>query len=101
MYMKRFVFFMVLAALLTGCKDGKRPSSMGFVKESVDRIVSLDEIGDVESVIADSSLMEAEGDRAWKPLNEKLTRVKIGDKCYLRMETKEGNVTSLTYKYDD
>ena len=99
--MKRFVFFMVLAALLAGCNGRNDRADRRFVRESVERIVSIDEISEVEDIVADSSLMNASGDRAWKPVNDKLTRVKVGDKCYLRMETKEGNVTSLTYRYDD
>lgn len=99
--MKRFVFFMVLAALMTGCNGRKDRADRCFVRESVERIVSIDEISEVENIVADSSLMNASGDRAWKPVNDKLTRVKVGDKFYLRMETKEGNVTSLTYRYDD
>lgn len=99
--MKRFVFFMVLAALLAGCNGRKDRADGCFVRESVERIVSIDEISEVEDIVADSSLMNVSGDRAWKPVNDKLTRVKVGDKFYLRMETKEGNVTSLTYRYDD
>ena len=99
--MKRFVFLMVLAALLAGCNGRKGRADGRFVRESVERIVSIDEISEVEDIVADSSLMNASGDRAWKPVNDKLTRVKVGDRCYLRMETKEGNVTSLTYRYDD
>ena len=99
--MKRFVFFMVLAALLAGCNGRNDRADRRFVRESVERIVSIDEISEVEDIVADSSLMNASGDRAWKPVNDKLTRVKVGNRCYLRMETKEGNVTSLTYRYDD
>lgn len=99
--MKRFVFFMVLAALMAGCNGRKDRADGRFMRESVERIVSIDEISEVEDIVADSSLMNASGDRAWKPVNDKLTRVKVGDKCYLRMETKEGNITSLTYRYDD
>ena len=66
--MKKFVFFMVLTALLAGCNGRKDRADGRFVRESVERI---------------------------------LTREKVGDKCYLRMETKEGNITSLTYRYDD
>lgn len=99
--MKKFVFFMVLAlGLTTACR--KKGSSDGcFVKESVERLVTIDEIGIVETIIADSSLMNASGDRAWKPLNDRMIRVKNGEKCYLRMETKNGTVTNLTYRYYD
>lgn len=99
--MKKFVFFMVLAlGLTTACR--KKSSSDGcFVNESVERLVTIDEIGIVETIIADSSLMNASGDRAWKPLNDRMIRVKNGEKCYLRMETKNGTVTNLTYRYDD
>ena len=99
--MKRFVFFMVMAALLAGCNGKENRTDNRFVRESVEKIVSIDEISEVENIIADSSLMNATGDRAWKTLNDKMIRVKVGDRYYLRMETKDGNITSLTYRYDD
>jgi len=63
-------------------------------------MVNIDEITDIESIIADPALENATGDPSWKRVNPKMTRVKKNGKFYLRMETNNGTVTAVTYQYD-
>lgn len=97
----------VCATALLACKETKKSlhdnvgTDKALTSESViDDMVDIDEIGTIEGVIADSSYMEAKGDTAWRRINDQMIRVRIGKNCYLRKETKDANVTSLTYKYD-
>lgn len=98
--MKRFVSFLILAAMMVGCK----PNSTKAVptdQEVVDDMVDIDEMVNLEYIIADSSLMDAKGDISWHPINDRLIRIKKGNRYYLRMQTEKETVTSVTYKYDD
>jgi hypothetical protein len=94
-----FVLIMSVA-LLMACKGQQQPSTEPDVQESVEKLMSIDEICKVEDIIADSSLMEAAGDSAWRKVNDHLIRVKIGSTYYLRQESKNGTITNITYRYD-
>lgn len=99
--MKWFVFFMVLTAMLSvGCRNSNQNPAKDD-EESVEKLLSIDEIAKAEEILADSSLMNADGDKSWKRLGSNMVRIKYGNRYYLRMETEKGSVTSVTYKYDD
>ena len=84
---------------LLGCKESKKPAK-DYIQESTEKLLSIDDICKVEDIIADSSLMNAQGDTVWRKVNDQLIRIKMGDKYYLRKETKDGSVTNYTYRYD-
>ena len=98
--MKRFVSFLILAAMMVGCKPNST-KAVSTDQEVVDDMVDFDEMVNLEYIIADSSLMDAKGDISWHPVNDKLIRIKKGNKYYLRMQTEKETVTSVTYRYDD
>ena len=99
--MNKKLFPLVIGmALMVVCKGHQQPSTEPDVQESVEKLMSIDEICKVEDVIADSSLMNAPGDTAWRKVNDQLIRVKIGTTYYLRHETKNGTITDVTYRYD-
>lgn len=104
--MKKFVFFMASVAfaiiLMTGCnsQQGKKDTPITDVSTLQD-MVNIDEITEIESIIADSTLENANGNISWKKVGKGMIRVKKNEKFYLRMETKDGAVTAMTYKYDN
>lgn len=98
--MKRFVYFLILAAMMVGCKPNST-KAVSTDQEVVDDMVDFDEMVHLEHIIADSSLMDAKGDISWHPVNDKLIRIKKGNRYYLRMQTEKETVTSVTYRYDD
>ena len=93
-----FIVFLTVLSFL-GCKEAKKPAK-DYVQESTEKLMSIDDIFNLEDIIADSSLMNAQGDTAWRKVNDQLIRIKMGDNCYLRKETKDGSVTNFTYRYD-
>ena len=95
--MRKLLFLFLSAVIAAGCQQAKRSVD---VSASVEKLMSVDEIYKIEHVIADSSFLNAKGDTAWRRINDKIIRVKIGDNCYLRRETKEGTVTNFTYGYE-
>lgn len=99
--MRWFMFFMVLTAMLSvGCRNSNQNHAKSD-EESVEKLLSIDEIAKAEEILADSSLMNADGDKSWKRLGSNMVRIKYNNRYYLRMETEKGSVTSVTYKYDD
>jgi len=99
--MRWFVFFMVLTAMISvGCRNSNQNPAKSD-EESVEKLLSIDEIAKAEEILADSSLMNADGDKSWKRLGSNMVRIKYNNRYYLRMETEKGSVTSVTYKYDD
>lgn len=98
--MKRFVSFLILAAMMVGCKPNST-KAVSTDQKVVDDMVDIDEMVNLEYIIADSSLMDAKGDISWHPINDRLIRIKKGNRYYLRMQTEKETVTSVTYKYDD
>ena len=100
--MKRLLYIMCFATLaLTSCKESKQPAQQPVTPDAVTNdMVSIDEISECEAIIEDTTLMDGKGDRAWKK-NGGMIRIKNGDKSYLRMQTKDGSVTAVTYKYID
>lgn len=96
---KLFVLILVIVTLLMACQQSKKPAK-DYIQESTEKLMSIDEICKVEDIIADSSLMNAQGDTAWRKVNDQLIRIKLGDNYYLRKETKDGSVTNFTYRYD-
>lgn len=98
--MRKSIFIVSMTVLfLLGCKESKKPAK-DYIQESTEKLMSIDDICKVEDVIADSSLMNAQGDTAWCKVNDQLIRIKMGDNYYLRKETKDGSVTNYTYRYD-
>ncbi len=98
--MKRLVYFLILAAMMVGCEPNST-KAVSTDQKVVDDMVDIDEMVNLEYIIADSSLMDAKGDISWHPINDKLIRIKKGDKYYLRMQKEKETVTSVTYRYDD
>lgn len=98
--MKRFVYFLILAAMMVGCKSNST-KAVPTDQEVVDDMVDIDEMVNLEYIIADSSLMDVKGNISWHPINDRLIRIKKGNRYYLRMQTEKETVTSVTYKYDD
>lgn len=95
------ILLLLLNIAVAGCQTKKRQATDDDVKASVEKIMNIGEIEQVESIIADSTLMNAEGNMSWKKEGENMIRVKINEQYYLRMTTKEGTVTNITYRYDD
>lgn len=98
--MKKIVCSLALLTMLTACKQSptKAITTDGKVMENM---VDIDEMENLEYIIADSSLLDAKGDISWHPVNDKLIRIKKGNMYYLRMQTEKETVTSVTYRYDD
>ena len=98
--MKKIVCSLALLTMLTACKQSptKAITTDGKVMENM---VDIDEMENLEYIIADSSLLDAKGDISWHPVNDKLIRIKKGNRYYLRMQTEKETVTSVTYRYDD
>lgn len=97
--MRKLLFITLLTAVTVGCQQAKKSVPVD-VSSSVEKLMSVDDIYKIEHVLADSSLMDAKGDTAWRRINDKLIRVKIGNNCYLRQETEDGTVTAFTYGYE-
>ena len=102
--MKRCVFFMVTVALamllMTGCSQQGKNNAPQTDDATLQDMVNIDEITDIESIIADSTLENDTGDPSWKKINSGMIRVQKNGKFYLRMETDKGTVTAITYQYD-
>lgn len=96
---KLFVLILVIVTMLMACQQSKKPAK-DYIQESTEKLMSIDDICKVEDIIADSSLINAQGDTAWCKVNDQLIRIKMGDNYYLRKETKDGSVTNFTYRYD-
>ena len=101
------LILLTTALLLTGCK-GNNPSQDPELRDYVGTsdlvtsdMVNIDEISECEEIIADSSLMDGKGERAWTHKGTGMISIKNGDKYYLRMTTKDGNITAVTYRYID
>ena len=45
--------------------------------------------------------MDGKGERVWTHKGTGMISIKNGDKYYLRMTTKDGNITAVTYRYID
>lgn len=100
--MNRLLYIVCFATLaLTSCKESKQPAQQTITPDAITNdMVSIDEISECEAIIEDSTLMDGKGDRAWTKKGG-MIRIKNGDKSYLRMQTKDGSVTAVTYKYID
>ena len=98
--MKRLLYILCFATLaLTSCKESKQPVQQTLTPDAVTNdMVSIDEISECEAIIEDSTLMDGKGEKAWTK-RRGMIRIKNGDKFYLRMLTKDGSVTAVTYKY--
>ena len=84
---------------LTSCRGSKQPVQQPITPDEITNdMVSIDEISECEAIIEDSTLMDAKGDKAWTKKGG-MIRIKNGEKSYLRMQTKDGSVTAVTYKY--
>lgn len=103
--MKHITFFLLVATLvLLGCKDktSQETTIHNYARTSnivTTNMVDIDEISECEKIIADSTLMGADGERGWKNKGDDTISIKNGDKYYLRIMTKDGNITDFTYNY--
>ena len=90
--MKKCYMIFAAALLLTACNGKKTEAQESTTEEVLRDMVDIDMIIMIEDII---------GDNAWKVIGGGKIRVKIGDSYYLRKETKDGTVTSMTYMYDN
>ena len=91
---------LILGTMLVACKGHQQSPVPPDVQESVEKLMSIDDICKVEDIIADSSLMDAKGDTTWRKVSDKMIRIKIHDKYYLRQQTSDGTITGFTYRYE-
>ena len=99
--MKTIILLITVLLALTSCKESKKPAMQALTSDAITNdMVSIDEIDECEAIIEDSTLMDGKGDRAWT-MKGGMIRIKNGDKSYLRMQTKDGSITAVTYKYID
>lgn len=99
--MRLSILLFTALLVLTSCKETKQPVQQPLTSETVTNdMVSIDEISECEAIIEDSTLMNGKGDKAWTKKGG-MIRIKNGEKSYLRMVTKDGSVTAVTYKYVD
>lgn len=98
--MKTIILLITALLALTSCKGSKQPTQQKPITSDAvtNDMVSIDEMAECEAIIEDSTLMDGKGDRAWTKKGG-MIRIKNGDKSYLRMVTKDGSVTAVTYKY--
>ena len=97
--MKTIILLITALLALTSCKESKQPAQQPVTPDAVTNdMVSIDEISECEAIIEDTTLMDGKGDKAWTK-NGGMIRIKNGNKYYLRMLTKDGSVTAVTYKY--
>lgn len=90
---------------VASCKESKQPvqalTDDALTTDAVTNdMVNIDEISECEKIVEDSTLENGKGEKAWKRVGGKI-RIKNGDRFYLRRETKDGNVTTVTYRYTD
>ncbi len=101
--MRQLMILIIVMLGMTGCRktaaiqqqDGRQTQ-----EDVLSDMANIDEIELCEEIIQDSTLMDAEGERGWKKAGKGMIRIKNNGKYYLRMETEEGAVTSITYRYD-
>ena len=87
--MKWFVLSFVLTALLTvGCKNSRENIAKNN-EESIEKLLTIDEITKAEEILSDSSLMNAKGDKSWKKLGKNMYRIKYNKHYYLKVETEK------------
>lgn len=99
--MNKSIIIAILGVALLSCKSSNKQPVLGTKDSVTEDMVDIDEMVNLEYIIADSSLMDAKGDISWHPVNDKLIRIKKGNRYYLRMQTEKETVTSVTYRYDD
>ena len=98
--MKQIVLFAIGVLSFMSCNNGKHTTErIGTDQSVIDEMANIDEICEIEEIIADSTLMNGKGDRAWK-MEGGMIRIKNGNKYYLRKQENDGNVTTMTYRYD-
>lgn len=98
------LIFISVAMLLVGCKGkvSQEPTIHNYARTSnivTTNMVDIDEISECEKIIADSTLMDADGEKGWRNKGDDTISIKNGDKYYLRIMTKDGNITDFTYNY--
>lgn len=101
--MKKSVLLTVAAALLlAGCKGSpsQAPEPAGTSESVIEDMVNIDEIIKCERILEDSALMDGTGEQAWKRVGEGMIRIRDGNRYFLRITTKKGTVTSVTYRYE-
>ena len=102
--MKKLTLTLIAAALLlAACKEKSSQDTEPVATSDMvmTDMVDIDAITECEDIIADSSLMNGLGDKAWRRVGNGMIRIKNGSRYYLRKMTKNGTVTAFTYSYDD
>lgn len=101
--MKKIVIVLAAFMLLASCRDAGKGSGAENEREKavVEEMSDIDRMANLEKIVSDSSLMDAEGEQSWHPLNDRLIRIRNGNRHYLRMIRKDGEtITNVTYKYE-
>ena len=99
--MNKYIIIISALLALTSCKESNQPAQQTITPDAITNdMVSIDEINECEAIIEDSTLMDGKGERAWTKKGG-MIHIKNGDKSYLRIQTKDGSVTAVTYKYID
>ena len=105
---RRDIRITILAAalLLAACKDGgttvKDKDPAPLTSETVtDDMVDIDAIMACEQIVADTTLRDANGETTWHQVGAGIVRIRHKGRYYLRMETQNGTVTAVTYRYAD
>ncbi len=102
--MKIYILLIAVFMTLVSCKDTRQSDRQSLTPDAVTNdMVDIDEITEIESIIADSTLENATGDPAWKREGSRKIIIKKNGRYYLRMKARDGSIitTTLTYKYDE
>ena len=95
--MKGFTTIIALATLFSACSwPASRHKEESRMQQE---ILSTDQITRLEAIVADSALQNSPGDRAWKKCGG-MIRIKDGERYYLRIKTRQGTITHVTYRYE-
>ena len=97
--MRKIIVLTVLSAVVLSCQKTKQMAS-GVQERPVEIVTNREDISQCESIIRDSTFMDAKGDTAWHQVNKYTTEIKIGKNCYLRKENADGIVISTKYHYN-
>lgn len=93
--MRKILPLLIAVLLQTSCKETKQETPLATGNCMSD----IDVFTEVEEIIADSSLMNADGEKSWAKEGN-FIRVKDGKKFYLRKETDKEILYVKTYRYE-
>lgn len=101
--MRKTIILFAAALLLAACKDASQKGNdhANRSRTVIEEMSDIDRMVNLEEIVADSSLMDADGDVSWHPINEKMIRIRNGNRYYLRLIKENETVTHVTYSYDN